>query len=236
MRIAALSWMDVEAYLARDDRAVLPVGSVEQHAYLSLATDSILAERVAVEAAEPLGVPVFPALAYGITPLFLAYPGTLSLRAATHVEVLRDLLDSLATTGFRRVLIVNGHGGNAPGFAFLPDWERAHPGVRVRVHSWWNAPRVWAKVRALDPESSHASWMESFPWTRVAGARAPDGRKPMADTAALRAMSPTEVRAALGDGSFGGVYERAAADHEAVWRQGVEETRAAIEGPWEGGN
>ncbi len=232
MRIAEMGWMEVEAYLARDDRAVLPVGSVEQHAYLSLATDSILAERVAVEAAEPLGVPVFPALAYGITPAFLAYPGTLSLRAATHAAVLRDLLDSLAATGFRRVLVVNGHGGNTPGFAFLPEWERDHPGVRVRVHSWWNAPRVWATVRAIDPEASHASWMESFPWTRVAAARVPAGRKAPVEFAPLREKSPAEVRAALGDGCFGGAYERAAADHEAVWREGVVETRAAIAGPW----
>ena len=51
MKIAALNWMQVERYLERDDRAVVPLGSTEQHAYLSLATDSILAERVAAEAA-----------------------------------------------------------------------------------------------------------------------------------------------------------------------------------------
>ena len=68
-----MNWMMVEDYLERDDRAVLPLGSTEQHAYLSLSVDSILAERLAVEAAEPLGVPVFPVLAYGITPYFRAF-------------------------------------------------------------------------------------------------------------------------------------------------------------------
>ncbi len=63
MKIAAMNWSQVEAYLARDDRAVLPLGSTEQHASLSLSVDSILSERVALEAAEPLGVPVFPVLA-----------------------------------------------------------------------------------------------------------------------------------------------------------------------------
>ena len=53
MKIADLNWMQVEEYLERDDRIVLPIGSTEQHGYLSLATDLILAERVAVEAAEP---------------------------------------------------------------------------------------------------------------------------------------------------------------------------------------
>ena len=60
MRIADMNWMQVRDHAAQDDRAVLPIGSTEQHAYLSLAVDSILAERVALEAAEPLGIPVFP--------------------------------------------------------------------------------------------------------------------------------------------------------------------------------
>src|SRR6266498_3878493 len=100
MKISNMNWQQVEAYLAHDDRAVLPLGSTEQHAYLSLSVDSILSERVSVAAAEPLGVPVFPALAYGITPAFRAYPGTLSLRVETYLRVVRDLLDSLAASGF----------------------------------------------------------------------------------------------------------------------------------------
>jgi len=54
--------MQLEQYLATDDRIVLPVGSTEQHAYLSLETDNIIAERLAVEAADPVGVPVFRSL------------------------------------------------------------------------------------------------------------------------------------------------------------------------------
>src|SRR5213596_787471 len=65
MRISEMNWMMVEEYLKRDDRCVLPFGSTEQHAYLSLSVDSILAERIAVEAAEPVGAPVFPVVAYG---------------------------------------------------------------------------------------------------------------------------------------------------------------------------
>ena len=62
MNIAEMTWMQVEAYLKTDNRCVLPLGSTEQHAYISLATDSILSERLALEAAEPLGIPVFPVL------------------------------------------------------------------------------------------------------------------------------------------------------------------------------
>src|SRR4051812_35814356 len=121
MRIADLNWMQLEEYLRRDDRAVIPLGSTEQHAYLSLATDAILAERVAVEAAEPLGVPVFPALAYGVTPYFLAFPGSVSVRVSTYVMLVRDILDSLAGQGFKRFLLVNGHGGNSPAASIAPE-------------------------------------------------------------------------------------------------------------------
>src|SRR3954453_11197088 len=107
MRIAEMNWMMVEEDLRRDDRCVLPLGSTEQHAYLSLAVDSILAERLAVEAAEPLGVPVFPVLAYGITPYFRAFPGTITLRVQTHLSVVHDILDSLHEQGFKRILVVN---------------------------------------------------------------------------------------------------------------------------------
>ena len=80
MKISEMNWIQVEEYLKSDDRAVVPLGCTEQHAYLSLSVDSILAERVASKPPRPLGVPVFPVSAYGITPYFMAYPGTMSLR------------------------------------------------------------------------------------------------------------------------------------------------------------
>src|SRR5579859_3603255 len=177
--------MQLERYLARDDRIVLPLGSTEQHAYLSLATDAILAERVAVEAAEPLGVPVFPVLAYGITPYFLAYPGTLSLRVTTYMAVLRDLLDSMVGQGFRRIVLVNGHGGNSPAGSLAGEWMGDHPGTSVILHNWWNAPRTWQVVQEVDTVASHASWMENFPWNRVGPS--PSGQKPMIDYDKMRA-------------------------------------------------
>src|SRR5882724_10269423 len=134
MRISEMNWMMVEDYLKRDDRSVLPLGSTEQHAYLSLSVDNILAERLAVEAAEPLGVPVFPVLSYGITPYFRAFPGTISLRVETYMLILRDILDAMAEQGFRRILIVNGHGGNTPAQGFIGEWMADHPGVRIKFH------------------------------------------------------------------------------------------------------
>lgn len=232
MRITDMNWMQVEEYLRRDDRCVLPLGSTEQHAYLSLCVDNILAERVSIEAAEPLGVPVFPPLSYGITPTFRAYPGSVSLRVETFLRVIRDVLDSLAGSGFRRILIVNGHGGNVPAQNYATEWMADHPGVRVKFHNWWNAPRTWAKVLEIDPVASHASWMENFPWVRLPGVPIPDMQKPMIDLARLRLLNPHEARAYLGDGNFGGRYQRADAEMLAIWRVGVEETRDLLAGDW----
>jgi creatinine amidohydrolase len=231
VRISDMNWQQVAAYLERDDRAVIPLGSTEQHAYLSLSVDSILSERVAVEAAEPLEVPVFPAVPYGVTPYFRDYPGTLTLRVATYLGVVRDLLDGLAAHGFRRIVLVNGHGGNAPAQALADEWMADHPGHSVRFYNWWNAPRTWAAVQAIDPVASHASWMENFPWTRLAGVAMPAEQKPMTDLARLRLLGPAEVRAQLGDGNFGGLYQRPDADMLSIWQTAVAETRAAIEGP-----
>jgi creatinine amidohydrolase len=228
-----MSWMQVEESLRRDDRAVIPIGSTEQHAYLSLATDAILAERVAAEAAEPLGIVVFPALAYGVTPHFRAYPGTVSLTLDTFVQVLREMLDSLADSGFRRFLIVNGHGGNAPARPACEAWCAGRAGTRLRFHNWWNAPRTWARVQSIDPAASHASWMESFPWTRVAGATPPSAAKPMVDWGRISTLDPSGVRRELGEGSFGGLYQRSDDEMQALWEVAVEETRSLLDASWD---
>src|SRR4051812_12567325 len=212
-----MNWMQLESYLERDDRIVLPLGSTEQHAYLSLATDSILAERVAVEAAEPLQVPVLPALAYGLTPYFAAYPGSPSVQTDTYLAFVGQIIESLQGQGFSRFLLVNGHGGNSPVHELATD--------RVVVHDWWRAPKTLAVITEIDPDASHASWMENFPWTRLPAIELPSGFKP----ATPRTQhDPRKVREELGEGSFGGFWERPEADVLRVWQTGVAETREVL--------
>lgn len=232
MRISDSNWFEIERYLETDDRCVLPLGSTEQHAYLSLSVDSILSEKVASDAAAPLGVPVFPAVAYGLTPYFMAYPGTVSLKLATYAALVRNILDSLYETGFRRVLIVNGHGGNSPVQPVTMEWMAAREGARCRFHDWWKAPRTWACVQDIDPVASHASWMENFPWTRLPGRTLPSEQKPFVPFDRLRDRNAAAVRDLIGDGNYGGVYQKPDADTERLWSIAVEETRAQLEGDW----
>jgi creatinine amidohydrolase len=116
VRIGDMNWMQVEAYLRHDDRAVLPLGSTEQHSYLRLTVDCILPERVAVEAAEPLSIPVFPVLAYGVTPYFREFPGSISLRVETHLAIVRDILDGMQRPRRQRrgATVRAGVGGRPP--------------------------------------------------------------------------------------------------------------------------
>jgi len=235
MRAYDCNWMMLEEYLGRDDRVVLPVGSTEQHGYLSVGTDAILAERVAVEAAEPLGIPVLPALAFGVTPYFSSFPGSPSLRLSTYLAVIEDLLNSLVTQGFRRIAIVNGHGGNSPAAGFLREWLAEPPadGVQALWHDWWNAPATWKVVQGIDPDSSHGSWMEAFSWTRLSGVELPREPKPPVSQAAIRQASAARLRELTGDGVFGGAYVRPERDELAVWEAGVAEVRELLTDGWQ---
>ncbi|KUF09980.1 creatininase family protein [Pseudoponticoccus marisrubri] len=232
MRIAEMNWFEVERYLETDDRCVLPLGSTEQHAYLSLSVDSILSEKVGADAADPLGVPVFPAIPYGLTPYFMDFPGSVSLRLTTYAALVRDVLDSLYKTGFRRVLIVNGHGGNSPVQPATMEWMEDNPGARCRFHDWWRAPQTWACVQEIDPVASHASWMENFPWTRLPGRTQPDEQKPFVPFDRLRDRNAAAVRQLVGDGNYGGDYQKPDEVMDRLWSTAVAETRALLEGDW----
>ena len=232
MRIAEMNWMQVRDHVARDGRAVLPIGSTEQHAYLSLSVDSILAERVATEAAAPVAIPVFPVINYGLTPNFVEYPGTVTLRMSTLCAIITDVLDGMARTGFKRITIVNGHGGNSPAHGAVLEWIDRHPDIRVKWHNWWNAPRTWAKVQEIDTVASHASWMENFPWTRLPSIAMPAEQKPMMAMDRFLQLDPRAKKSLLGDGNYGGRYQRSDEDMLALWHVAVEETRGVIADGW----
>ena len=117
-----LLWQDLtsdEIALARDNHAlvVVPVGAIEQHsAHLGTDTDMFLStavSRLAAARASALPVLVAPSLAFGFSPHHISHAGTISLRLSTYLAVLGDIATSLVNSGFRRVLFVNGHGGNS---------------------------------------------------------------------------------------------------------------------------
>ena len=233
MLISEMNWMQVEEYLKGDDRCILPTGSTEQHAYLSLTVDTILSSRLAKDVGDLAGVPVYPVIPYGLAQQWTAFPGTVTLRIETYLALVRDVLDSIRRAGFRRILLVNGHGGNAPAQGMLREWMMDNPDSTVKWHNWYNAPKTWAKVLETDPVGSHASWMENYPWTRLSDVSMPDAQKPVTELDKLMTMNPARTREILVDGNMGGVYQRADEEILAIWQVAVAETRALLEGGWD---
>jgi creatinine amidohydrolase len=205
MQLASLNWMQVEAYLQRDDRIVVITGACEQHAYLSLLTDIRLPLAIAEAACEREQVLIAPPLPYGISPYFTAYPGTISLSSKTFATVVRAILANLWTQGFKRILVSNGHGGNTGVLgALVSELNTAHPEVKIALFEWWRHPAVNAVAEAEGLAQHHANWSENFPaLTRIA--LVPNGQK--SPVALPPGTSAVATRALLGDGSFGGAYQ-----------------------------
>ncbi len=231
MRLWDANWMQIERYLERDDRVIVPLGSTEQHGYLSLGVDAILAERACVEASQGEGVPVAPVVPYGLTPMFTAYPGTITLRLSTYIAIVRDLLDGLSQQGFRRIMIVSGHGGNAPAANIAQEWVGDNPDTEVLFHSWLIDPAIWSFAGSIAP-ATHSNWVENLPFVRIPGVEIPPGGKPVVDQAATRVANPAGVRELMGDGPGGGDYQRPDADVEQVWAKAVELLATRLRDGW----
>ena len=140
MRLEDLNWMDVEEYLKHDDRVILITGSCEQHAFLSLLSDVRQPLAIATAAAERESVLVAPPLNFGVSSYFGAYPGTISLSVETFNRVVCEIVTDLHRQGFKRILVLNGHGGNYCMEAALRELVNKSPGLRLRTHNWWKGP------------------------------------------------------------------------------------------------
>lgn len=206
MRIEDLNWMDVESYLQRDDRLMLVTGTTEQHGYLSLLTDIKIPLALADAASQKTDVLVAPPLNFGCSPYFLAYPGTFSLRASTLMDVVEDIVRSAVQTGFRRILVLNGHGGNAPARARLREAVNDLPGICLGWYDWWTSHSVEAVAQKHGLQPTHANWMEAFPFTIVS--ELPESPKVPPQVPDI--MDAATARRLYGDGSFGGSYQASA--------------------------
>jgi creatinine amidohydrolase len=202
MRLADLNWFDVESYLQHDDRVILVIGSCEQHGYLSLLTDTKIPMAIADAASQRMNVLVAPEISFGASPYFLAYPGTISLRIATLLDLVEDVVRSLYRHGFHKILIINGHGGNDPVRARMYELKNVLAGLRVAWFSWWNSNSVEEISRKYEIKPFHGGWLEAFPFTRVA--ELPENEKNPPYIPGL--LGADEARKIFGDGVFGGKY------------------------------
>jgi len=202
MRFEELNWMDIERYLEHDDRLMVVLGACEQHSYLSVATDTKVPMALADAASARTGVLVAPPLNFGASPYFLAYPGTISLRLSTLLDVVEDIVRSVHGYGFRRILFLNGHGGNIPARGRLYELASQLPDLRLRWYDWWLSDTVGKVAEKHGLQPAHANWLEAFPFTVVG--EIPEEYKAPPKVPGL--LGAKEARRVYGDGSFGGPY------------------------------
>lgn len=179
-----------------------PIGSVEQHGpHLPIDTDTVSATEVALRAARQLTDPpalVLPPIWWGLSPYWLPFAGTLTLRPETILSLFADLGASVAAHGFRRLVIVNGHGGNA-GIVGVAATQLAEHGVRAAALSYWSL--LGDELRRITPGDGghigHAGQTE----TSIQLALRPD----LVDHAAVRPEHCADLTGHA-DAPFAGAY------------------------------
>ncbi len=175
--LARMTTTDAAQALAGARIAIVPVGSCEQHGpHLTLDTDAAVAEAIARRLASELGdeAVLCPLLGYGLSEHHLSFAGTLTLRPATYLAVVGDILESLAHHGIGRVLFVNGHGGNIDALSLAGRAARRDHGMLVASVMWAIIAADAAADIARSPAYGHACEVE----TSVAMALVPDRVRP----------------------------------------------------------
>ncbi|HAC64286.1 MAG TPA: amidase [Cyanothece sp. UBA12306] len=169
MLLKLSAWPEVEDYLKTSSGLIIPIGSTEQHGPTGLiGTDAICAEAIAKGVGEQVQAMVAPTINVGMALHHTAFPGTISLRPTTLINLIVDYLTCLSQTGFKRFFFINGHGGNIATLkgAFsetyyhlshlrIPEADR----VRCQVGNWFMCRSVYKKAKELygDQEGSHAT-------------------------------------------------------------------------------
>ena len=175
---AKLSWHELETLAQRPPHlAIWPIGAIEQHGrHLPTDVDVRNCREVAEGVSAETGVPLLPALAFGDSRFWEGWPGTLTLQPETLVQLMLEISDGVARTGFRRLLLLNGHIGNGPVLAIAEAKIRQrHPSMQVRALGWWDvSPRVVAAIpnsparqarRALDTDGLALILRRASEWT-----------------------------------------------------------------------
>jgi creatinine amidohydrolase/Fe(II)-dependent formamide hydrolase-like protein len=116
--LGELTWPEAEVRFEEVDIALLPVGSTEQHGpHLPLDTDAFDAERLACDVADSFPDPkpvVLPLVPYGVSYHHMDFCGTISISNETLTKLVYEIGMSVAIHGIKKLIIINGHGGNTP--------------------------------------------------------------------------------------------------------------------------
>ena len=161
MLLENLAYTEVENYLKERDIVLIPIGSVEQHSpYGLIGTDFIISEAVTRTVGEDMRILVAPTIAYGVSPHHMAFKGTVSLNPNTMIDVISDIVRSFVAHGFKRIIFVNGHGGNIiPLKTAFRQLKAENTAGYFDVISWYDSKEVRKACKDAfgDKEGRHAT-------------------------------------------------------------------------------
>lgn len=164
--LSEMAWPDVKQAIEEGRTVILPVGSTEQHGpQLPLDTDIVNSFEIAKAAAGRTGCLVAPPLYYGITPHWMGFPGTMSIDYETWIRFATQICQSLARHGFRKIVILNGHGGNAAAIQLVAQnvAEASEGKCSLAAFSYWDvaADQVNAIRRSPPGGMGHSCELET---------------------------------------------------------------------------
>jgi len=164
---AKLTWEEINEAVRAEKVCILPAGTIEDHGlHLPVDTDVVIVETICRRAAElaPDEVLLLPCVPFGYSPHHIDGPGVLTIGWDTFVRYVKDVTDSLAYHGFRRILIVNGHGSNRPCLELSTRLTIVdNPDVQCGMLSWWDLAEVQNVVRSFRESdwTGHACELET---------------------------------------------------------------------------
>lgn len=158
-RYEKLTWPEINEAVKSEKVVVVPIGSIEQHgAHLPLDVDVVCPVGVAQEAARavPDKVLVMPAIVHGYTAHVMDFPGTINIHYEHFIKMIMDVGKSLAYHGFKKIILLNGHGSNWPNLDLASRRINLETDAECSAVCWWS-------LMAVDKEF-YATWRESkFP-------------------------------------------------------------------------
>lgn len=161
LNLHELSWIGAKEYFQSSEIAVLPVGSTEQHGPQNpLGTDHLIARELAEEAAKRTRVVCLPTVPFGVSSHHRQFWGTMYVKPETFKAYVRDVCLSLRFYGVRKVVVVNGHGGNTRTLVELAR-ELREQGLFLSVFIWWEAAKKLLPNLFLEDERGHAAAEET---------------------------------------------------------------------------
>lgn len=133
-----LNWAEFEKIVPdKRDTVIIPVGTIEAHGVAPLGTDNMIPWEMSCRMADDLNAIIAPMINYGITRTLLAYPGSLSVTSETFEKYVTEVMLSIADCRFRKIVVLNGHGGHIEQFgrAAREVWQAKK--IKVAVVHWW---------------------------------------------------------------------------------------------------